>query len=72
MGRLGQVDHIDVLAAIEGVRLACEAAGKPLGIYVGAAAAAGPYLEKGFTLLAVGIDVMLLGQAARQIAQALK
>ena len=72
MGRLGQVDHIDVLAAIEGVRLACEGAGKPLGIYVGSAAAAVPYLEKGFTLLAVGIDVMLLGQAARQIAEALK
>ena len=72
MGRLGEVDHIDVLAAIEGVRLACERAGMPLGIYVGSAAAAKPYLEKGFTLIAVGIDALLLGQAARQIVQALK
>jgi 2-dehydro-3-deoxyglucarate aldolase/4-hydroxy-2-oxoheptanedioate aldolase len=72
MGRLGQVDHIDVLAAIEGVRLACERAGMPLGIYAGSAAAARPYLEKGFTLIAVGIDTFLLGQAARQIVLALK
>jgi len=72
MGRLGQVDHIDVLAAIEGVRLACEGAGMPLGIYVGSPTAAIPYIEKGFTLLAVGIDAMLLGQAARQIVQELK
>ena len=72
MGRLGEVDHIDVLAAIEGVRLACERAGMPLGIYVGSAAAAKPYLEKGFTLIAVGIDALLLGQAVRQIVQALK
>lgn len=72
MGRLGQVDHIEVLAAIEGIRLACERAGMPLGIYASSAAAAKPYLEKGFTLIAAGIDALLLGQAARQIVQALK
>lgn len=71
MGRLGQVDHVDVLAAIERVRFACERAGMPLGIYAGSAAAARPYLEKGFTLVAVGIDAHLLGQAARQIVQIL-
>lgn len=72
MGRLGQVDHIDVLAAIEGVRYACERAGMPLGIFVSSAAAAKPYLEKGFSLVAVGIDALLLGQAARQIVQSLR
>lgn len=72
MGRLGQVDHIDVLAAIEGVRLACERAGMPLGIFAGSATAARPYLDKGFTLIAVGIDAQLLGQAARQIVQTLE
>jgi 2-dehydro-3-deoxyglucarate aldolase len=72
MGRLGQVDHIDVLAAIEGVRFACERAGMPLGIYVGSATAAKPYLEKGLSLIAVGIDALMLGNAARQIVHALK
>jgi 2-keto-3-deoxy-L-rhamnonate aldolase RhmA len=72
MGRLGQVDHIDVLAAIEGVRFACERAGMPLGIYAGSAATARSFLEKGFTLIAVGIDAFLLGQAARQIVQTLE
>jgi 2-keto-3-deoxy-L-rhamnonate aldolase RhmA len=71
MGRLGQVDHIDVLAAIEGVRLGCERAGMPLGIYAGSAAAAQRYLEQGFKLVVVGIDAHLLGQAARQIVQTL-
>jgi 2-dehydro-3-deoxyglucarate aldolase/4-hydroxy-2-oxoheptanedioate aldolase len=71
MGRLGQVDHIDVLTAIEGVRLGCERAGMPLGIYAGSAAAARRYLEQGFKLVVVGIDAHLLGQAARQIVQTL-
>jgi 2-dehydro-3-deoxyglucarate aldolase/4-hydroxy-2-oxoheptanedioate aldolase len=72
MGRLGEVEHIDVLAAIEGVRLACERARMPLGIYVGSAPAAKQYLQKGFTLVAVGIDALLLAQAGRQIVQTLR
>jgi 2-keto-3-deoxy-L-rhamnonate aldolase RhmA len=72
MGRLGQVDDTDVLAAIESVRGACERARMPLGIYAGSALAARPYLEKGFTLIAVGMDTVLLGQAARQAVQTLR
>ncbi|MCZ7566489.1 MAG: aldolase/citrate lyase family protein [Burkholderiales bacterium] len=72
MDRMGEVEHIDVLAAIEGVRLACERARMPLGIYVGSAAAAKQYLQKGFTLVAVGIDALLLAQAGRQIVQSLR
>jgi 2-keto-3-deoxy-L-rhamnonate aldolase RhmA len=40
--------------------------------YVGSAAAAKPYLEKGFSLIAVGIDTLMLANAARQIAHALQ
>ncbi len=71
MGRLGDVDHLDVLAAIEGVRLACERAGKPLGIYTGAPEAARRFLAQGYSLVAVGADTMLLGGAARQLLAAL-
>ena len=66
-----RVEKAFVLAAIEGVRLACERAGMPLGIYAGSAAAARRYLEQGFKLVVVGIDAHLLGQAARQIVQTL-
>jgi len=72
MGRLGEVEHLDVLAAIEGVRLACERAGKPLGIYTGSAEAARRFLAQGYTLVAASADTMLLGGAARQLVGALR
>jgi 2-dehydro-3-deoxyglucarate aldolase/4-hydroxy-2-oxoheptanedioate aldolase len=72
MGRLGDVEHLDVLAAIEGVRLACERAGKPLGIFTGAPEAARRFVAQGYSLVAVGADTMLLGGAARQAVAALR
>jgi 2-dehydro-3-deoxyglucarate aldolase/4-hydroxy-2-oxoheptanedioate aldolase len=72
MGRLGEVEHLDVLAAIEGVRLACERAAKPLGIYTGSPEAARRFIAQGYSLVAVGADTMLLGGAARQAVTTLR
>lgn len=72
MGKLGQVDHPEVVAAIEKVRAACEKAGRRLGIYCSNPQIAKPYVDRGYTLVAVGFDAMLLGAAARSIASLLK
>jgi 2-keto-3-deoxy-L-rhamnonate aldolase RhmA len=72
MGRLGEVEHPDVLAAIARVAEACRTGGKALGIYVGSAAKAKAFIAQGYTLVAAGMDTIHLGEAARAIAGALK
>lgn len=71
MGRLGDVEHAEVQAAIAAVREACLRAGRALGIYAADAARARAYAEQGYTLLAVGIDAQLLGTAGRDVVAAL-
>jgi 2-dehydro-3-deoxyglucarate aldolase len=72
LGRLGEVSHPDVIAAIERVTQACRAAQMPLGIFGMSAEVVRPYVERGYTLLAVSIDTMLLGTAARQMLAQIK
>lgn len=72
MGKLGQVEHPDVLAAIDKVREACQKAGRTLGIFSGSPDRGKTFLDQGYTLLAVGIDTLLLGRAARHIVDTLR
>lgn len=72
MGKAGQVDHPQVHNAIESVRHACLAFDKPLGIFTTSVDYARQALKDGFTFVAVGIDVMLLANAARQTLQQVK
>jgi 2-keto-3-deoxy-L-rhamnonate aldolase RhmA len=72
IGRLGEVEHPEVLAAIARVAEACQRAGRALGIYVGSAEKAKPFIAQGYTLLAVGMDTIFLGDIARSIAATLK
>jgi 2-keto-3-deoxy-L-rhamnonate aldolase RhmA len=60
----GKVDHPVVRDAIARVRTACLDAGIPIGIFGLDAAAVKPYIEQGFTMIVVGVDTVLLGQAA--------
>jgi 4-hydroxy-2-oxoheptanedioate aldolase len=72
MGKLGEVNAPQVEQAIETVRRACAAAGMKLAIFAGTAEAMKPYIQKGYTLPIVGVDLMLLSAAARGVVQALK
>lgn len=72
MGRTGQVKTPEVQKAIERVRQAAQIAGLPLGIFGTTASAVEPYIRSGYSLIAVGIDSLLLGDAARDIAQRLR
>ncbi len=67
LGRLGEVTHPAVVSAIEHVTQVCQAARMPLGIFAMSAEAVQPYVKKGYTLLTVGIDTVLLGNAAREM-----
>jgi 2-keto-3-deoxy-L-rhamnonate aldolase RhmA len=72
LGRMGEVGHPEVLAAIDRVTDTCRAAGVPLGIFGVSAAAIQPYLARGYTLLVAGIDTLMLAQAAQRILGDLK
>jgi 2-dehydro-3-deoxyglucarate aldolase len=67
LGRLGEVRHPEVVDAIEHVTQVCQALQLPLGIFGLSAEAVRPYIERGYTLIAVGVDVVLMGEAAKQL-----
>src|SRR5512136_769867 len=51
LGRLGEVQHPAVVAAIERVTQVCRAAHMPLGIFGMTLEAVKPYIERGYTLV---------------------
>lgn len=67
LGKLGELDHPQILAAIEQVTQVCRQANIPLGCFGLAAEAVQPYMERGYKLIAVGIDTMILGFAAKEL-----
>ena len=69
MGHRGNPGHPEVQAAIDGAISTIRASGKAAGTLTGDTAAARRYLEMGAQFVAVGIDVILLVQAARTLAQ---
>ncbi len=72
LGRLGQIDHPEVAAAISAVVAACRTAGMPLGYFGVSAQAVAPLVERGVTLIAAGVDALLLGQAATALLSDLR
>lgn len=65
--RIGEIDHPEVTGAIQHVTEACQSNNIPLGIFGVTVDAVKPYIEKGFTLITVGVDTVMLGQAARRM-----
>ncbi|OGA03982.1 MAG: hypothetical protein A3I00_02130 [Betaproteobacteria bacterium RIFCSPLOWO2_02_FULL_64_12] len=72
LGRLGEVEHFEVQATIERVKNVCEETGRRLGIFAHNVRAGVRYLEQGYTLVAVGGDAGMLGEAARDALAVLK
>lgn len=72
MGKPGDINDADVRHQIETVRQACLERRMALGIFGVDAAAVQPFIRQGYTLAAVGMDTLLLGQSARLVLSALK
>jgi len=72
LDKAGRFDDEEVRGAIDIIREACAAAGRPAGIMARNAEAARRSLEEGFRLVCVGAETMLLGDAARQILNSIK
>jgi 2-dehydro-3-deoxyglucarate aldolase/4-hydroxy-2-oxoheptanedioate aldolase len=72
LGHPGEVDHPAVRDAIDRVARASATAGVRTGIFARGAAALRGRPEEGFTLLAAGVDSLLLGGAAESLLRELR
>lgn len=71
-GRPGAVDHPEVTGAIERVRAACAEVGLPIGIFGLTPEAVQPYIDRGFTMIVVGVDTVLLASGAAAMLKAVR
>ena len=70
LGRPGAVDHPEVIDAIERVRAACAEVGLPIGIFGVTPEAVQPYIDRGFTMIVVGVDTVMLATTATAMLKA--
>ena len=71
LGHRGNPRHPEVQMSIDRGIQAVVGAGKAVGIITGDHDSAARYIESGASFVAVGVDVMLLAQAARRLANSL-
>lgn len=72
LGKPGELDDPEVQGYINRVRSACLERKKPVGIIGISVDAAKPFLDQGYSLIAVGIDTMIFGNAAQDILTQMK
>ncbi|NQT57624.1 MAG: 2,4-dihydroxyhept-2-ene-1,7-dioic acid aldolase [Bacteroidetes bacterium] len=72
MGKPGCIGDPDVQKAISLVKEYAERVGIPLGIFGPTVESVKPYIDMGYTLIAVGMDTMILGSAVKGILAQLR
>jgi 2-dehydro-3-deoxyglucarate aldolase len=72
LGKMGRIDDRAVIDAIDHVTKTCQAAGVPLGYFGISAQAIRPYMERGYTMIAAGVDTLFLAGAARRLLAELR
>ena len=72
MGHIGNPDHPEVVAAIEHGLQIIKDAGKAGGLLCINPAKAHHYVEKGAKFVGIGVDTLLLSNAAKQLAESFK
>ena len=72
LGKLGQVNDPEVIAAINHVRDTCLRHKVGLGYFGATAEAVQPFIDQGFTLITVGTDSLLMARSAADALKTLK
>jgi 2-dehydro-3-deoxyglucarate aldolase/4-hydroxy-2-oxoheptanedioate aldolase len=72
LGKLGEIKDPQVQKSIANIKDACTEAGLPVGIFSMDADAASLYIEQGFTLITVGMDILFLGKSAEETLRELR
>ena len=71
LGKAGELSDPDVRGAIAAVTETCLSAGVRLGAFGADAPAMQPFIDRGYTLIAAGVDTFFLSGAARDLVSAL-
>ena len=66
-GKMGQISDSEVLQGIERITQTCQAVQMPLGYFGISIDAVRPWMDKGYSLIVAGVDVLFLGNAARRM-----
>jgi 2-keto-3-deoxy-L-rhamnonate aldolase RhmA len=72
MGKIGQVKDPGVQQQIDRVRQVCGDAGMATGIFTANPEDVKTFIHHGFTIIAAGIDVMIVAQAMKQVLETAK
>jgi len=72
MGKMGQIADPAVVDAIDHVTKVCNAAEMPLGIFGVTAESVKPYLDRGYSLIVSGVDVLMMAHAAQGMLSVLR
>jgi len=72
MGKTGEVQSPEVVDAITSIQKQCNKKNMPLGIFGGAPEAVKKYKDEEFNLIAVGIDVLMIHNSAKETINKLK
>lgn len=72
LGHTGEIEHPEVVDAIARVEQACKKENVKLGYFGVSAEAVQPYIARGFTLITVGVDSLLLLNNAQQMLTELR
>lgn len=67
LGCTGELDHPQVIAAIDRVTSVCRQAKMPLGHFGVSTGAIKPMIDRGYTLITAGVDTLFLGSAAKRM-----
>ncbi len=72
MGKLGQTTDKEVVAAIARVRQSCVREAISMGFFGVSSEAVLPYMQQGYSLLTVGVDVLFASNAAKQTLEEMR
>ncbi len=72
MGLMGEIEHPDVVAAIDRVGEACKQNDIALGYFGVTAESVEGYIEKGYNLICAGVDAAFVSSGAEQVLEKLK
>ena len=71
MNKMGVIDDVEVVAAIDLVTQACQRNNIALGYFGVDAESVKPYIDKGYKLICTGVDAGFVTQGAQQVLQQL-
>jgi len=72
LGKLGQIQDPDVQKAIESVQIACQKHSMPIGIFTLLPEQGRYYVQQGYQLIALGIDIHYLWTSAKGALESLE